>query len=55
MVVEEGVPAELIRTGTVGSGETSLLTRRGSRYSSNIGVRNVGAGPVLSCTGAIGS
>ncbi|GKD15831.1 hypothetical protein Tco_1204989 [Tanacetum coccineum] len=35
MVVEEGVLAKL--TGTAGAGDTSLSTRRGSRYSSNIG------------------
>ncbi|GKG54688.1 hypothetical protein Tco_0560343, partial [Tanacetum coccineum] len=47
MVVDEGVLAELTGTRTARAGETGLSTRGGSR--------NIGAGPVLSCTGAIGS
>ncbi|GKG63728.1 hypothetical protein Tco_0645121, partial [Tanacetum coccineum] len=30
MVVDEGVPAKLTRTGTAGAGETGLLKRGGS-------------------------
>nr|GEZ76109.1 hypothetical protein [Tanacetum cinerariifolium] len=33
MAVDEGVPAELIGTGTAGAGETGLSTRGGSRIT----------------------
>ncbi|GJW47846.1 hypothetical protein Tco_0079492 [Tanacetum coccineum] len=48
-VVNEGVPAELTGTGTARAGETGL------QHEKVPDVKKVGAGPVLSCTGAIGS
>ncbi|GKG30386.1 hypothetical protein Tco_0420284 [Tanacetum coccineum] len=60
MVVDEGVLAELTGTDTARVGETGLLARGDSSYSSNIGWNKIssslfvrGTGPVLSCTGVI--